>query len=97
MPAKSEFYAGQRSASAIANVVMAQPVGAMILYWGGKDDLIPGWLPCDGEPFDSKVYPDLAKLLGKTTTPNVPGGIAFGFGHPVKYIIFAGFPVGQTS
>lgn len=31
----------------------------------------PGWLICDGNPFDPLVYPELARVLGKNTTPDL--------------------------
>lgn len=43
------------------------PVGTVVDYEG---DTIPeGWLPCDGNSFDTTKYPLLFALLGKDTTP----------------------------
>lgn len=73
MPVNSESDPGQRSASATATVVLNQPVGTISPFYGGQANLIPGWLLCDGSPFDGKVFPALASLLGKTTTPDLRG------------------------
>lgn len=64
---------GERSASVTATIVLNQPVGAICAFYGGRNDLITGWLLCDRSSFDAKAYPSLAAILGKSNTPDLRG------------------------
>lgn len=52
------------------------PIGTIVAF---STVTIPQrWLPCDGKNIDSKLYPDLAKMMSKT--PNLIGRTLIGSG-----------------
>lgn len=55
------------------------PVGTITMYYS----TVPpqGWLLCDGQPFDTLVYPELYSFLQDTETPNFNGRFPLGVGN----------------
>lgn len=42
---------------------LLRPVGEVTMWFGNKDEIPAGWLPCDGAAFSSTEYPKLAALF----------------------------------
>ncbi|MFZ6845532.1 tail fiber protein [Undibacterium sp. RuTC16W] len=56
------------------------PVGTIIPMVSLEDGISAGWLLCNGEPYDTQVYPDLFKILKSSNTPNLAGFTLIGAG-----------------
>lgn len=63
-------------------IVYNIPTGSIIPFVGAKAPS-PGWLLCDGAPFDGNTYPDLLDLLPNSRTPNLSGMFLRGIGTSV--------------
>ena len=60
-----------------SNVTTAVPVGAVLPYAGNTAP--DGWLMCDGSAFDTRLYPELSRVIG-ANTPDLRGRVPLGVG-----------------
>lgn len=61
-----------------STTVTAVPVGAVLPYAG--DTAPDGWLMCDGSTFDTRLYPELSRVIG-SSTPDLRGRVPVGVGQ----------------
>jgi microcystin-dependent protein len=65
---------------------MSLPVGTVVGMIGqDPSSPPPGWLYCDGSLFEGQRYPQLAKILGNNTLPNLVGLSLIGASNGAPY------------